>query len=570
MWSDERGLRQDPLVAGWGGVSELASPTGKLQLDYWHTMIVGRAHPTDSTSPVELSMRVPWPQTRFALRGQIDILKREQNEETLELTLLLRGTGRFQLEPYPPPSDGFPIDFRVTGLSPTDIVIGSDQLHPDGLRFRLHTRDLHSVAVGELDGDPGAEYSVVRGGARGRIDVVEPAAQDVLFDTDRRAEINSDFLGFTKNGCPGRQSAWVDVDGDNRLELYIVCGRGSGEQSQVRNRLLRRDGRGFVDRASDAGIAFERPGSFRFIDWTGDLSPDFLWLDATGQLTLFENHDGQLEATQRLEGPARGDTLLLLHDLNADGGIDLFVIHHSGNRLVMNRDGAMEEIEPASMGLPTESMAGAFLDVDLDGELDFLAANGDLHRGTAEHRFEAGSPILMDGLFRHFRHRARLVSYGSPEGRELLLGVKQCWPLGICRSVLQKFEQLRDRSEWAAFALQDLRILLADEWWVAKISRARSSTSFREVTLLLAGPRTNPNSIGAHIELQTAKGPRRHWVGESESSHFSQGNFAIYVTIGAGQPLKGQARWQDGCVANFEIPEEQTRALIERPSDCRD
>ncbi|MBN1237508.1 MAG: VCBS repeat-containing protein [Gammaproteobacteria bacterium] len=562
VWADGIGLSQDPNLPGWGGAGSLPERRGTLQIDYLHTMIVGRVAAPGAPG-AELHVGVPWP-ARVARRGGVELAAQDVDGRGTRLRFALNGPGAFHIEPWPPPSDGFRIDFDATGLPASAIVIGGRHRSPARTAFSLETRDFHSVALGELDGDGGAEFSVVRGGARGRIGAIQPASRDLLYDVDTGREVGESYTGLQKEGCPGRQSAWVDVEGDNRLELYIVCGRSA---EGFPNRLLRRNGRGFADVAREAGLDLQGVGSFRFVDWTLDLQPDLLWVDGSGDVVLYRNREGRFAEAQRIasERPSAGRvTQLLLEDIDRDGAPDLLIVHPSGNRLIMNRSARLVEAAPSEHGLPVAALAGAFVDVDLDGHTDLLTERG-LFRGIEAGRFarDSAASERLGGWVR----QARLVSFASGDERRLLLALNRCLPGRFCgwrRSLLQRMR----RWALAGFALQRLGLLEREQWVLLEIGRSPSASGRREIALTLTGEAGNPYGVGARIDIEGPDGPRRHWVGQAESSHYSQGNFAVYVTAPVADEVRGEAVWQDGCRAQFSVPAAVRRMTVVRPVAC--
>ena len=159
----------------------------------------------------------------------------------------------------------------------------------------------------------------------------------------------------------GAGAAWLDHDGDGKLDLYLINGSaydrepGRGE----RNLLYRGDGRGrFTDVTDRAGV--------------GDRGWGY--------------------------GVAVGD-------YDNDGDPDLYVTNHGPNVLYRNRgDGTFEDVTAtAGVGLDGWSSSAAFFDMDGDGDLDLYVASyvdGDPARVPRRGTPEARSPYCTyKGLF---------------------------------------------------------------------------------------------------------------------------------------------------------------------------
>jgi len=569
--ADSFGIPQDPDVPGWGAATTLAPRRGALQLDYLQTMLVGRFD-VPATQGVELTIDLPW-FSRHALRGDIDVLENASTDDSTRLRLALRGSGSFQVEALPPPADGFPIQFEVTNLDPANIALGAEARAPAAANFTLRTRDFHAFALGELDGDAGAEFAVVRGGNRGRMSsgrllMADRSPRDLLYDSDTRRELGERYPGFVKAGCPGRQSAWVDANGDGRLDLYVVCGRTEGDSARFTNQLFLADQDDFTESARAAGLAFDHAGNFRFIDWDGDLQDDMLWVDGHGDIALYRNDRGTFREIARVRGRYylwQEPSQVLISDIDGDRAPDALIVNREGNQIVWNRPGGFElDGNATARGLPAATLAGAWIDADLDGATDFLALDGGLYRGLGDGRFAGDGGR---GWLRRFLPAARLVSFDTAGERRLLYAVQPCLPGRLCS---WRSEMLIAARRWPALALlqQHLGLLEPEDWETGLIQRGASPGSHREVALQLAGTPANPHAIGARIDLDESSGARRHWVGEAESAHFSQGNFAIYLSVPERAETRGEAIWADGCRAAFTLPAFATSFTVTRPADC--
>ncbi len=203
------------------------------------------------------------------------------------------------------------------------------------------------------------------------------------------------FFEQRGDGFAWRGAATADVDGDGRLDLFVVGYRENG--------LYRADGDGtFTDIAEEALIdRFPHPGvQPLFLDIEGDGDLD-LFVSSVGRQMLFENRlvpDGSLEfwdVSEKLRGrTAAIGFSAVAADFNRDGFPDVYVCSYNRygtvmpndwkrstngtpNLLFLSRgDGTFVEAA-AELGVADSrwSYAAGVADVDEDGRLDLVVAN---------------------------------------------------------------------------------------------------------------------------------------------------------------------------------------------------
>jgi len=223
-------------------------------------------------------------------------------------------------------------------------------------------------------------------------------------------------MGIRNDGW-GTSAAWVDVDRDGWLDLYVVnyLELTPGVECSDRAGAPEYCGPRAHPGASDR--LFRNLGGVRFHDVTGGsgvgatrgrgLGVAVLDFDQDGWLDLYVANDGEANFLWRNRGdgtfeddaPAAGAALngagqteagmgVAVGDVNLDGRTDIYVTHLAGesNTLYRNRgDGSFVD-ETAERGLhgpslPFTGFGVAFADLDNDGDLDILVANGRINRG---------------------------------------------------------------------------------------------------------------------------------------------------------------------------------------------
>ena len=194
-----------------------------------------------------------------------------------------------------------------------------------------------------------------------------------------------------------RQPAWIDVDADGDLDLFI------GFRDRP-NALYRNDAGKFSDVAAALGVADARRtvGAVWFdFDEDGDLDLAVANMDGDAN-GLFRNDAGKFTDVAAAAGAewggrapkvaANGTVRLCAEDVDNDGRFDLFGANYGPLGFLRNRGkGAFEDRSAAwSIAIDSRYDACAFADFDHDGKLD-LYVNGTVTGGAS----------WQDSLFRN-------------------------------------------------------------------------------------------------------------------------------------------------------------------------
>ena len=204
----------------------------------------------------------------------------------------------------------------------------------------------------------------------------------------RFADITGD-VGLARDSGAVRQPAWVDVDGDGDLDLFVAF-------RDRANALFRNAGGTFRDVAAAIGLA----------DTRRSVGAAWFDYDEDGDLDLFVgNMDGDANGLFRNDGsrfvdvavdaglawggrlpndPANGTVRPCAADVDGDGRVDLFTANYGRNGLFLNRGGGRFVDVSSTWGIAIDARydACAFADVDHDGRLD-LYVNGTVTGGVS-------------------------------------------------------------------------------------------------------------------------------------------------------------------------------------------
>jgi hypothetical protein len=209
--------------------------------------------------------------------------------------------------------------------------------------------------------------------------------------------------GLTVAGGAVRQPAWVDVDGDDDLDLFIAF-------RDRANAMYRNDAGRFTDIAPTLGLADSRRSvgaSWADLDADGDL--DLVVANQDGDANgVFRNDGSRFTDVADSVGVAwggraprlatAGTVRPCIEDVNGDGQLDLFFANYGPNGLFL-RDGTRYRDVSAAWGIAIDGRydACAFADIDHDGRLD-LYVNGTVTGGRnyPDYLFRQDSARLRD------------------------------------------------------------------------------------------------------------------------------------------------------------------------------
>jgi hypothetical protein len=245
-------------------------------------------------------------------------------------------------------------------------------------------RPTRAAAWGDFDADGDADLLV--GFAPGMGSVIRLYRNDGARFADVAPE-----AGLSVDGGAVRQLAWVDVDADGDLDLFV----GFRDRADA---LFRNISGRFVDVAPAIGLADPRR------------TVGAVWfdMDEDGDLDLYAGHmDGDANGLYRNDGgkfrdvaeplrlawggraprePANGTVRPCAADVNGDGRFDLITANYGPNGLFLNRGKGVFDDVSTAWGVAGDATARydtcALSDVDHDGRLD-LYVNGTVTGGIS-------------------------------------------------------------------------------------------------------------------------------------------------------------------------------------------
>jgi hypothetical protein len=452
-------------------------------------------------------------------------------------------------------SPGVPLDVVLDASVPLDkVYVGKRKVSPKAREFALQFQDRHAWAWADYNGDGRIDAFIDRGAIGGTLralpERVSSIVHDELFVSDGPGpgplhDIAAD-AGIEKRDCSGRKVNWVDFNRDGLLDLFVNCEDRGHVGGKYPKQLYQRRADGHFDEVAAAvglDLGDREVVDLAWFDANGDGYPDLLTFEGDG-FFLYRNHGGKSFAREsigrgkfvRSDNPQlRGtadeywyvDGKLAVADFNGDGALDVFCASKKGNVLLVNDGrGHFTLVDPKTIGMPDESATANWVDYDNDGLVDLHAVPQGLYRQRPDHRFEATGLLAVPAQ----KYMAAIVSWPDFDNdgrRDVLMALDANFTLWRWWERLGKAHE--DRWKWELYAFRNL---VAGNHWLE---------------LRLAGPKGNPQAIGAQVMVES--GGRRHVqvIGLNDGAFFSQGHYRLYFGLGGetrAQTLR--IRWPDG------------------------
>jgi len=396
------------------------------------------------------------------------------------------------------------------------------------------------VTVGDYDNDGFPDVFIT---CVGQNRLFHNTGKGTFVDVTRPSGLG-DRLGFSTSAL------WFDYNRDGLLDLFVcnyvkwspehdvfctVDGRQKSYCTPEAYRgdtcwLFRNRGDGtFEDVTATSGVFDTSSKSLgvTILDYDNDGWPDLFVANDTQPNKLYRNlrdgtfRDVALDAgvAFNADGKARAGMGVDAGDFDNSGRAGLAITNFEHEMIGLYREvgpGRFEDVAmKAGVGQPSRQTLGfgcVFADVDLDGALDLIVANGHIDEPVREMRGTVGyaqPPQLFlnrgDGTFEDVAARAGAAFASAKVGRGLAYG---------------DFD--RDG---------DLDILLTANDGPAQLFRNDSTAGRRSIRFRLRGTKSNRDAIGAAVRIE-AGGTAQTRVVKSGSSYLSQSE--LPVTFGLG------------------------------------
>ncbi len=444
-----------------------------------------------------------------------------------------------------------------------DVTDGSGAA--DAARFGM------GVATGDYDGDGDLDLYVTNLG------------RDTLLRNDggMRFTDATEAAGLGQTGF-GASATFFDGDGDGDLDLFVTnyvdwsedreldCRRATGEpdycaparyERPSRDVLFRNDGDGrFTDVSESSGIAsaagtglgvaaLDADGDGRLdLFVANDGMPDHLWMNR-GDLR-FEETATRAGCDRDLSGVAKAGMGVAVEDLDDDGDPDVLVCNLGGETDSLHRNDGGRFVDVTSRaGLSAASrrytrFGLAFLDVDLDGNLDLYAATGRVGVGGVQH--DPDDPYAEPDLFMLGGGDGRFRAVGADDGFDPEIRTSRGLIVGDFDDDGRPDLVVLDRE-------RPTRLL-------RNITEARGPWLLLDIRDAAGAP-----AIGARVRVELPTRTLTRWV-RTDSSYLCARDPRVLIAPGAGvEPTAIEVVWPDGRRRRLETIELNTVMRIDPP-----
>ncbi|MBT6209550.1 MAG: CRTAC1 family protein [Woeseia sp.] len=437
-----------------------------------------------------------------------------------------------------------------------EVRVGAYGIEPQSHEFELYLKDRHGIAWADINHDSVTDAYMSRGALFGTLAGLPGEMGDQFFVSASGGQFDEHFseLGFEKRNCPARQVAWTDVNNDDRLDLYIACGRQVGgfweyvptalrtNRDEAPNMLYVQTVAGdFREEAAAYGLDFKVGGTFLWLDVDLDSDADLLWA-SENEIALYRQTNSGFVPEVLIPGSTTiQPRKLAVADFDADGDLDVYVAASLGSKLLINDAGRLHAEDPAAIGLPSRVRTVAWVDYDNDGQTDLYSWPSGLFRQTASGQFEDTGLLRMPSPYwALIDPRVLWFDYDNDGDRDFLV-MQRYFP-----QVIQK-------------AFSNTMPFTAD------FLRNDSDDSVNWIQVELHGSPGNRDAIGSTVTLITNQGREAQQVGQSDSSHYSQGHYRLYFSIGnETEPEMLEVTWPDGIVQQIHQPTAGQTLRIEK------
>ncbi len=221
----------------------------------------------------------------------------------------------------------------------------------------------------------------------------------------------------------GSDADFGDVDNDGDLDL-IFTNSGTTAFGTGVDRLYLNDGTGVFTNASNQlpGTAVAESVDASFVDIDGDLDLDLVMAHRNARSQLWRN-DGTGNFSDitltNLPNDGNGTYSIDDGDIDGDGDLDLIAVRGSTEQVFRN-DGTGDYTNITNLALPDNPFQddndGDFLDVDNDGDLDFIIAR--LGSGGERFYINDGNGVLTrtNGLINTITDSTLDIEFGDLDG----------------------------------------------------------------------------------------------------------------------------------------------------------
>lgn len=464
-----------------------------------------------------------------------------------------------------PGNVALPFVFQLDdGVPLEQVFVGHDYVSPEKSRFDLFMRDRHGMAWRDINNDGKLDVFIVRGALKGRIDQLPGTfADELLVQKGDGQQPNEEYRfvdiidpdELQKSNCPALQTAWVDANRDQKLDIFTLCYKPTTPIETFPPQLyLQSSNGGYQEQSSSLKLDTQEDGSFLWLDVEGDGDQD-VFRSTSASFLLFRNDKGTFSQETVAANPGgvattfNGSNNLTAADYDHDGDLDVFAASEQGNALLQNDKGNFTLVSAESVGLPLKSLTAQWVDYDNDGLIDLFTLPDGLYQQSVDHQFVETKLLRNQSSQGLLEARATWFDVDDDGDRDLITALNFRDPL------------------YRRFLIKGLKQDLKSSGWFLDEYINQLPNSNHWLSLDLKGQPTNAEAIGAQVEIVSDLGTQKYQVGQSDGSHYSQGHYRLYAGLGGQKaPLTLKIRWPDGTVQTQQVSSFDQRLTIAQPA----
>ncbi len=381
-------------------------------------------------------------------------------------------------------------------------------------------------------------------------------------------------------------AAFVDYDRDGLLDLYVgnyvldpnsascydTAGRRDycGPQNFLPavDTLYHNEGDGrFRDVSAAAGITAASGPAFGIVcaDFNGDGWDDvYVANDGTNNLLWINQQDGTFVETATVagcaynrDGAAEGGMGIALGDVDGDDRLDLFITHLQNETNTLYRGAAHESWADATdrsgLGMSSYPYTGfgtGLLDIDHDGDLDLIVANGAVKRRN----HPVPGAAVDEYWLRYAEPNLLYVNDGTGKFTEMS---------GRAGPLCTRAEVSRGLAFGDIDGDGDLDVLMTHADGPARLFRNDTPKQGRWLIVRAVDPRLNRDAIGAVVSVRVGDRRLRRTVIAAYSYASSSQPIAHFGLGDNGHIDEITVRWPDGMAERFDgVPVDSAVELL--------
>jgi len=489
------------------------------------------AHEVGSLASLNGLIKVSWPMViehkknahiNLTVKNQGNMMRSSELEFSLEKNGNIQMNGAYDINELP---HDFILDESV---SLNKVYLGANRVNPSSHEFTMSWRDRHSMSWADINGDGKLDVYIGRGGVKGEINnIVEPIYDELFINKGSYFEDETAFYKMQKHGCPGRQSAWADYDGNGQLDLYVSCGRSGSDKFP--NLFQARSDSGFEDVASLLELDFGAESGFVWVDSDNDSDMDLLVL-SQDRLVHYRNTDSKFSAEIIDEQiPLKRFVKFSVSDFDNDGDFDVLLVSKISSKLLVNGGDRFTVLDPSELGLPKEIYSAEWVDIDNDGLVDIHVIPGGIFMQTEVGQFHTTEELDFTVDFAGVNgSRCSWFDSDNDGARDVLCAI-QSYPNKLVRAYYKLVLDSNRFSYWKSYFFKNSG---ASNYWLQ---------------INLTGMASNRLAIGARVDITTESGQQSQFIGQNDGSVYSQGHYRLYFGLGKHDMVKLiTVTWPDG------------------------